>query len=389
MNAVSSPLSLNSGSVDPSTEIRSEFSRAHVIIVDDEPSNRALLRGVCEKLGIGIIDEAADGVEALDLITKFRPDMILLDIRMPRMDGMELTRRLRANPVFASLSILVQTSLQGEDDRVRCFNLGATDVVSRPFYLSELMARIRAHLRSAIAARVLFDFRNRIQAHIEITRSFLDAILPTAEQAGELAASYGFECSSVYRPHDEIGGDLWSLRALDGDNIGLLLIDASAHGLAGAINALRMDCLSQVYHDHMQDPAAFLNKLDAAMANISFGQLFAGALAVTINRRTGEAKYAGSGIPSPLLMHGDKARELKTSGLPLGSGFVNLQTSFFTMNEEDVLVAFSDGWSDSIDGDPVKTLLEAKCQSANLAEALLPDGAFTDDLTLVTLRRKG
>ncbi len=369
-------------------EIPSEFSRAHVVIVDDDPTNRVLLRNVCEKLGIGIIDEAEDGVAALELITRFQPDLILLDIRMPRMDGLELMRQLRASPSFDSLSILVQTSLQGEDDRVRCFNLGATDVVSRPFHLGELKARVKAHLRSAISSRVLFDFRNRIQAHIEITHAFLDAILPPADKAFDLSSSYGLRCSSVYRPHDEIGGDLWSLRALDDDHLSLVLIDASAHGLAGAINALRVDCLVQEYHEELRDPGTFLNKLDAAMAKISFGQLFAGAVALTFCRSTGEVRYAGSGIPFPLLVSDGMVTELKTRGLPLGSGVVSLTSASATLKSGDTLVLYSDGWSESISGEPIDVLRGADLSSPNLAETLSPEGSLIDDLTLITLQRR-
>jgi len=371
-----------------SEDIPAEFSRAHIVIVDDDPTNRVLLRSVCEKLGVGIIDEAEDGIAALELITRFQPDLILLDIRMPRMDGLELMRQLRTNPAFDSLSILVQTSLQGEDDRVRCFNLGATDVVSRPFHLGELKARIKAHLRSAISSRVLFDFRNRIQAHIEITHAFLDAILPEPEKANELALTYGLRCSSVYRPHDEIGGDLWSLRALDDDLLSLVLVDASAHGLAGAINALRVDCLVQEYHDEMRDPGTFLNKLDAAMAKISFGQLFAGAIALNFNKTTGEIRYAGSGIPFPLLASNGHIVELKTRGLPLGSGVVSLTTASATLAPGDTLVLYSDGWSESIAEEPAAILGKANLHRPDLAESLAPEGTLIDDLTLITLQRR-
>ncbi len=369
-------------------DIPTEFSRAHVVIVDDDPTNRVLLRSVCEKLGVGIIDEAEDGVAALELITRFQPDLILLDIRMPRMDGLELMRQLRSNPNFDRLSILVQTGLQGEDDRVRCFNLGATDVVSRPFHLAELKARIKAHLRSAISSRVLFDFRNRIQAHIEITHAFLDAILPTPEKASDMAAAYGLRCTSVYRPHDEIGGDLWSLRALDDEHISIVLIDASAHGLAGAINALRVDCLVQEYHEELHDPGVFLNKLDAAMAKISFGQLFAGAIALTINKNTGLIRYAGSGIPFPLHVSNGFVNELKTRGLPLGSGVVSLTSATVTLAPGDTLVLYSDGWSESLSGEPADLLRKANLSRADLAESLSPEGSLIDDLTLITIQRR-
>lgn len=369
-------------------EIPNEFKRAHIIIVDDDPANRVLLRGVCDKLGIGLIDEAEDGVEALDLIARFRPDLILLDIRMPRMDGLELMRQLRANPIYDYLSILVQTSLQGVDDRVSCFNLGATDVISRPFHLPELKARICAHLRSAISSRVLFDFRNRIQAHIEITHNFLSTILPTSEQIGDISQKYGLICSSVYRPHDEIGGDLWTLRAIDDEHVGIILIDASAHGLAGAINALRVDCLVQVHQDLLVDPALFLNQLDAALSKISFGQLFAGAVVAVLNHKTGRLVFAGSGNPSPLLYHDGITTPLKTGGMFLGSGLINLTNQETVLQPNDTLIFFSDGWSDGTDLENRDIVGAINTPGVPLASALVPEEfQVTDDLTLLTIQR--
>jgi serine phosphatase RsbU (regulator of sigma subunit) len=234
---------------------------------------------------------------------------------------------------------------------------------------------------------VLFDFRNRIQAHLEITHNFLSAILPQPEQVDDLSNQYGLTCSSSYRPHDEIGGDLWALRVISDETLSLILIDASAHGLAGAINALRVDCLVQVFQEFLVDPAQFLNRLDAAMAKISFGQLFAGALVVNYNKRTGDIVYAGSGNPSPVLCHDGAATMLKTSGMLLGSGLINLENQVARMEVGDTLLAFSDGWHDNEHVDVEAILRALDVKSASLADVLANATQPMDDLTLVTLQR--
>jgi sigma-B regulation protein RsbU (phosphoserine phosphatase) len=367
--------------------VPSEFARAHVLIVDDDPTNRLLLREVCGNLGIGMIDEAEDGAVAYDLITRFRPDLILLDIRMPRMDGYALMHLMRGNKDLENVAVLVQTGLQDEEDRLQCFCAGATDVVSRPFNLAELQARIRAHLRSATAARVLLDFRNRIQAHLDITHTFLDSVLPTHDSAEEMAKRYGLSCTFVYKPHDEIGGDLWSLRSLNDDCLAIVLVDASAHGLAGAINALRVDCLVQEYHGDLENPSVFLTKLDAAMAKIAFGQLFAGAVAMTYRKSSGEIRFAGTNIPSLLLWQGGQVTELRTRGLPLGSGMVEAPTATLTLPEGATIVLSTDGW---MDGDPAagaKAFAKVDANEAGFPESLIPKTPSGDDLTVIALRR--
>lgn len=365
-----------------------ELARAHVLIVDDDRGNRLVLRSICEKLGIGIIDEAEDGAVALELITRFRPDLVLLDIRMPNMDGFELMRHLRTHPEWQNMAILVQTGLQDTADRLRCFDLGASDVVSRPFDLNELTARIRAHLRSVIAARVLFDFRNRIQAHLEITRAFLDAVLPTDDQIQNLEQAFGLQLSHFYQPHDEIGGDLWTLRRLNEHQLALVVIDASAHGLAGAINALRVDCLVQEYFSELSDPGRFLQHLDRAMAKISFGQLFAGAFALVFDQRTGQIHYAGSGIPAPLIGRGGDFVELAVTGLPAGSGMLQTTTTTLTLAPQDTLVLFTDGWSELSTEPPAQMLRGKNLIGRDAAQKLIPTAPAHDDITLITMRRR-
>lgn len=362
------------------------FSRAHVIIVDDEAPNRIMLSAVCRKLGIGIINEASTGTEAFQLIQELRPDLVLLDIRMPQMDGMELMQKLRAANLTDGLAILVQTSLQDAEDRVKCFALGATDVISRPLHPGETEARIKAHLQSALAARLHFDFRNRIKAHIEITRAFLDAILPNSLKAAALAGEYGYQHHSFYRPHDEVGGDLWSILPIDDNWMAIIIADASAHGLAGAINALRVDCLIQENHILLSDPAAFIMRLDQAMAKISFGQLFAGLFAGIFQKDTGLFRYAGSGLPPPLLRRGTELIPLKIPGLPAGSGLLTLETAEAQLNPDDVLAMATDGWRETMGEDQIRRLfLRGHPPWKNALPAA--DDQIADDITLVFLQR--
>ncbi len=152
---------------------------------------------------------------------------------------------------------------------------------------------------------------------------------------------------------------------------------------------MRVDCLVQEYYDKVEDPGNFLNLLDAAMAKISFGQLFAGAIAVTFNKNTGELRYAGSGIPSAFLITNGYVNELKTRGLPLGSGVLSLTTQTATLMHGDTLLLYSDGWSESLPSPPATVLAKTNFNTYSLAETLAPEGPLIDDLTLITFQRRG
>lgn len=114
-----------------------------VLIVDDDPHIRQLLVFACGKSGIETV-EAGDGEEALAQVASAAPDLVVLDINMPRMDGLEVCRRLRAS---GDLPILFLSSRDDEIDRVLGIELGADDYVVKPFSPREVVARVQAILR--------------------------------------------------------------------------------------------------------------------------------------------------------------------------------------------------------------------------------------------------
>lgn len=121
-------------------------SKPLVLIVEDEPSLATLLRYNMEKEGYRVV-EANDGEEALVLVQEEMPQLIILDWMLPRVSGIEVCRRLRAKVETKNIPIVMLTA-RGEDaDRVRGLDTGADDYLTKPFSMTELLARIRAVLR--------------------------------------------------------------------------------------------------------------------------------------------------------------------------------------------------------------------------------------------------
>ncbi|KQR83789.1 response regulator transcription factor [Sphingomonas sp. Leaf343] len=118
-----------------------------ILVVDDDPHIRQLLVFALGKAGLGTV-EAADGEAALALVAAQSPDLIVLDINMPRMDGLEVCRRVRAD---SQVPILFLSSRDDEIDRVIGIELGADDYVVKPFSPREVVARVMAILRRAAA----------------------------------------------------------------------------------------------------------------------------------------------------------------------------------------------------------------------------------------------
>jgi len=118
-----------------------------VLVVEDELKIARLVRDYLQQAGFGVL-EAADGPSALSLARSNRPDMVVLDLGLPEMDGLDVARRLRAD---SSVPIIMLTARSEESDRIVGLELGADDYIVKPFSPKELVARIRAVLRRADA----------------------------------------------------------------------------------------------------------------------------------------------------------------------------------------------------------------------------------------------
>jgi chemosensory pili system protein ChpA (sensor histidine kinase/response regulator) len=130
--------------------VRANPSRAlDVLIVDDSISVRRVLTNLVESSG-WTATSAKDGLDALDVLQRGkRPDVILLDIEMPRMDGYELTAALRAQETYKTLPIVMLTSRAGEKHRRRAFELGATDYLVKPYQEDTLLTVMKRVVREA------------------------------------------------------------------------------------------------------------------------------------------------------------------------------------------------------------------------------------------------
>ena len=116
-----------------------------ILVADDEEDLRELVSYRLSRSGYEVV-EAVDGQEALELATEHTPDVMVLDVMMPRLDGYELTRRIREQDSLRSVPVILLTARSQETDVSRGFDVGADDYLKKPFNPDELVARVRAVL---------------------------------------------------------------------------------------------------------------------------------------------------------------------------------------------------------------------------------------------------
>jgi two-component system phosphate regulon response regulator PhoB len=140
------------------------MNNARILVVDDDEQSRALVRVALERESFAVL-EASDGVEALELIASETPDLVVLDVNLPRMGGFDVLTQLR---IASSVPVIMVTGRDGETDRVLGLELGADDYVVKPFAPRELTSRVRAILRRSAPASSdeSLDF---VGLHIDLT----------------------------------------------------------------------------------------------------------------------------------------------------------------------------------------------------------------------------
>ncbi|MEX1071255.1 MAG: response regulator [Anaerolineales bacterium] len=132
----------------------SKVGSQKILVVDDDLDTLKLVGTTLEKQGFLII-AAKDGLEALEKVAQHMPDLILLDIMMPKMDGYEVTRRLRSDPATASIPVILFTAKAQVDDKVAGLEVGADDYLTKPTHPAELVARVRSILKRPVTASIL------------------------------------------------------------------------------------------------------------------------------------------------------------------------------------------------------------------------------------------
>jgi len=140
-----------------------QFAGCRILIVDDNPQNVELLEAYLVSLKC-CVSSASDGVEALAAVQQGQPDLVLLDVMMPRMSGFEVCQRLKTDPATRDIPVLMVTALNEVGDIERGAEAGTDDFLSKPFNKIELLTRVRSLLRIRLLKRELDQQGGRADA---------------------------------------------------------------------------------------------------------------------------------------------------------------------------------------------------------------------------------
>src|SRR5690349_12416135 len=284
-----------------------------ILVVDDTPLNISVITGALKDTYRTKV--ATSGAKALAIaVADEKPDLILLDVIMPEMDGYEVCRRLKADPATREIPVIFLTAQTEAEDETRGFQVGAVDYVHKPFSPAVVKARVHTHLvlretRVKLAQQLL-----AIQKELETARLIQHSILPETVPRID-----GLDIADRYVPMTAVAGDFYDFIVVDDHRVGILVADVSGHGMPAALISSMLKIALAAQALHADNPAQVLQGLNQALCGkFQHHYVTAAYLFVDMEKRT--LTYAGAGHP-PLLMWGaasTSVRDVTENGLFLG-----------------------------------------------------------------------
>jgi sigma-B regulation protein RsbU (phosphoserine phosphatase) len=284
-----------------------------ILIVDDTPVNLGVISGALRDSFNTKV--ATNGEKALAIASGAeKPDLILLDVMMPGMDGYEVCRRLKANPDTQNIPVIFLTGQTGTEDETKGFEVGAVDYIHKPFSAAIVKVRVHLHLMLREAHEQIAQQLVAINTELEMARQIQLSILPR-----DTPKLDGLEIVARYIPMTSVAGDFYDFIIVDEKHVGILIADVSGHGLPAALIASMLQVALTAQSAHASEPGKVLSGLNQALCG-KFQQNFVTAAYIFMDLEKNVMSYAGAGHPPLLLLRksSGSASEVLENGLVLG-----------------------------------------------------------------------
>jgi sigma-B regulation protein RsbU (phosphoserine phosphatase) len=349
-------------------ELRSTALPANILVVDDVSANLQVLTGMLKDRGYKV-RPVPNGPLALTAARKSPPDLILLDINMPGMNGYEVCEHLKADKTLAGIPVIFISALNENLDKVKAFATGGVDYLTKPFQMEELHARVETHLKlrrlqielEETNAR-LTTANSRMSRDLKAAARIQETFLPR-----ELPRVAGANFAWIYRPCDELAGDGLNIIGLGQGKVGLYILDVSGHGVASALLSVALSRLlsppsepsSILVRDRddgdrseIATPAEVGTRLNRLFPFDMITEQFATMVYGIFDAATGEFRYVSAGHPGPIhLPSGADPVILASKGFPIGLADEPYPERAIRLGPGDRLYLYSDGVPEAMDED--------------------------------------
>ena len=338
------------------------LSDCRVLLVDDAKANLDILvEGLKSDHKLSL---ALNGEMALQIAARTPPDLVLLDIVMPGLDGYEVCRRLRQMPETAEVPIMFLSSLEEVQNKTRGFEAGANDYLTKPFEMLEVKARVRSLLKAKAYSDAV---KEQIASELRVAREIQMGMLPHDFAGVEQAYHVSF--GAVLEPAREVGGDLYGVCAAGPERLVVFLGDVSGKGIPASMFMVRAVSLARLLARGIAEPERILARLNDELAAENPSGMFVTFLCGVFEPKSGRLVLANGGHCRPVLLPAGEAPRWAVKNLGTALGFepgLEFERTELTLREGDSLICYTDGVTEAFNA-------EEECYGS---ERLLADAAM-------------
>ena len=334
------------GTIDLETSIpmnASETAEETILLVDDQPSNLQLLSQTLKDSGCRLLF-AKDGESALSIARKVQPNLILLDIMMPGIDGFEVCRRLKSSVDTKSIPVIFLSALDDTRDKVRGLQLGAVDYVAKPFQPEEVIARVNTHLTIHRLSSQVQQQRDELERELQIVSQLQRNLLP--ERLPEMT---GLKLAAYYETSRYTGGDYYDILVLPDNRLAILVADAEGHSAPATVMMAMTCALFRSCTEWHGDPDRMISYLNENLCRVNKGS-FVTAIYAVYDPAYRILRVARAGNPLPILHRPGtgKAVEIECEGVLLMgiAPYTEVPVTELPLLTGDRLLFYTDGVTD-------------------------------------------
>jgi serine phosphatase RsbU (regulator of sigma subunit) len=269
-----------------------------ILVVDDSATNLQVLVRTLHGSGHRIL-AARDGMTALDIARRARPDLVLLDVMMPGIDGFEVCRLLKADPETRESAVIFLSARGEVSDKVSGLEMGAVDYITKPIQGEEVLARVATHLTRQHLERAVRQSRDRLDRELASAARMQRLILP-ASMPEHAAVTF----AAFYETSRHAGGDYYDVLPLGADRFGVMVADVSGHGAPAAIVMAMIRAVLHTYPGVADDPPRVLHHINRHFRYLWDTAMYATAVYAVIDAAQGTVRVASAGHPLPFLVRG-------------------------------------------------------------------------------------
>ncbi|ANE48113.1 response regulator [Paenibacillus swuensis] len=325
-----------------------------IMIVDDNPTNLIIIKEILKKAGYRDLITAPSAQVMFELLEQEEVKgtspfhLILLDIMMPDMDGIEACRRLQLLPALKDIPVIMVTALGDSNKLAEALDAGAIDYVTKPINRVELLARIRVALRLKHEKDWHKERDDHMRNELQLAKQVQTGVLTPTLLEDHI------HIQAIYQPSAVLAGDLYAWYPIDEHRRGIILLDVMGHGISSSLVSMFVASLLRDIITTMITPQKVIQELNRRMNQLyvpgSFVQYYFTAIYLVVDTKNRTIQYANAGHPAGLMLEEQgRSRPLDKGACAIGFfDSIEVHTQTVEYNEECRIVLYTDGLSDHL-----------------------------------------